>query len=104
MNLEKDDYALLQPLAEGICAAYVSTQMGLRSIDYVLKKYVRTIGEPPADAWFQIAAFVSEVMRQAKPLPETGPANEGAALEITVPNRKKGAHRKPSNKETRKEN
>jgi hypothetical protein len=92
-------------LAERLCAAYISAQRGLASVDYVIKRYVRAIGEPPSDLWFQIAAFVSDVMRQAKPLPETEPTKEGTALEISVPNRRKGrAQEGSSNKETRKDN
>ncbi len=60
-----------QTLAERLCAAYISAQMGFASVDYVIKRYVRAIGEPPAPLWFEIAAFVSEVMTQVKPLPET---------------------------------
>jgi hypothetical protein len=101
---EDTDQSGLRPLAERLCAAYISAQMGLASVDYVIKRYVRAIGEPPSDLWFQIAAFVSDVMRQAKPLPETAPTKEGAALEISVPNRRKGRAQKGAQIETRKDN
>ena len=73
----------LQPLAERLCAAYISAQMGFASVDYVIKRYVRAIGEPPSPLWFEIAAFVSDVMTQVKPLPENPQAQTpdgGAAL------------------------
>jgi hypothetical protein len=58
------------PLAERLCAAYISAQMGFASIDYVIKKYIRPLGKPPSEVWFQIAEFVSEVMSHTKPLPD----------------------------------
>jgi hypothetical protein len=83
LNKESSDQEHLQPLAERLCAAYISAQMGFASVDYVIKRYVRAIGEPPAPLWFEIAAFVSDVMTQVKPLPE-GPQTQapegGAAL------------------------
>jgi hypothetical protein len=66
----------LETLAERLCAAYISAQMGFTSIDYVVKRYIRPLGKPPSDVWFQIAEFVSEVMTQAKPLPPDEPAKE----------------------------
>jgi len=81
MELTKENLALL---AERLCASYVSTQMGFASVDYAIKKYVRSIGKPPSELWFQIAEFVSDVMAQAKPLPED-PAGETLAEGSAAP-------------------
>jgi hypothetical protein len=78
----------LELLAERLCAAYISAQMGFASVDYVIKRYVRSIGKPPSDVWFQIAEFVSDVMVQAKPLPEEPLAEtpaEGSAAPASAP-------------------
>jgi hypothetical protein len=78
----------LEILAERLCAAYISAQMGFASADYVLKRYVRSIGKPPSEVWFQIADFVSEVMTQTKGLPgDPGaePPVEGSAAPASVP-------------------
>ena len=72
MELKKEDLALL---AERLCAAYITARMNFASADYVLKRYVRSIGKPPSELWFQIAEFVSDAMMYAKPLPED-PAGE----------------------------
>jgi hypothetical protein len=77
----------LQTLAERICAAFISAQMGFASVDYVIKRYVRAIGEPPAPLWFEIAAFVSDVMTQVRPLPvnlQAQTPESDAALPQTV--------------------
>ena len=71
----------LRPLAERLCAAYISAQMGYASVDYVMKRYLHGIGAPPSPLWFEIAAFVSDVMTQVKPRPEDPQAelSEGGA-------------------------
>jgi hypothetical protein len=93
LSEQETDCGGFRLLAERICAAYISTQMGFSSIDYVLKKYVRTIGEPPSDIWFQIAAFVGEVMTHAKARPANEPRTD-AANETTAPE----APREPTKK------
>ena len=72
-------------LAERLCAAYVSTQMGFASIDYVIKRYIRPLGKPPSEVWFQIAEFVSDVMTQAKPLLENDAAETFAEQPSATP-------------------
>jgi hypothetical protein len=85
---ESIDNELLQPLAERLCAAYITVQMNFASADYVLKKYVRGIGKPPSEVWFQIADFVSEVMQRAKMQPEDltrVTAAEGSVTSASTP-------------------
>jgi hypothetical protein len=85
---ESIDNELLQPLAERLCAAYITVQMNFASADYVLKRYVRGIGQPPSEAWFQIAEFVSDVLQRAKALPEdTSPvaADDGSVTSASTP-------------------
>src|SRR5579872_3224795 len=83
-NVSDSAHSSLEVLAERLCAAYITVQMNFASADYVLKRYVRGIGKPPSELWFQIAEFVSDVMTQAKPLPED-PAGETLAEGSAAP-------------------
>jgi hypothetical protein len=87
-------------LAERLCAAYISTQMGLGSVDYVIKRYVRGTGEPPSEVWFQIAAFVGEVMMRAKPQPpDSARAGQEGPSALAAPTTHKRGRRKERLKE-----
>ena len=101
-----NDFNHLQPLAERLCAAYISAQMGFSSVDYVIKRYVRKIGEPPSPLWFEIAAFVSDVMTQVKPLPGNPQAesSEGGVALRPPAVRKRQPKKSDSKKSTVEEN
>jgi hypothetical protein len=92
-----------QTLAERLCGAYISAQMGFASVDYVVKRYIRPLGKPPSEVWFQIAEFVSEVMAQAKPLPDddaAGTSTEKSAATPSAPISIQGRLRKRRSKRT----
>jgi len=54
-----------EQLARKLCAACISQQMSLKSIDYALKTYVNK-QEKIGDAWIELAKRAAEIMSDIK--------------------------------------
>lgn len=61
-----DEY--ITEMAGRLAAAAISTQLGLKSIDYTHKQYIRDSKEDIGGAWRQMARLAIEIMNQSQPV------------------------------------